>query len=89
MERLRIAASILDFEARRDKQGRLTIYRLPLDDGGGQRRGIARCNASLNLVFHAEEASLDKYSAFHRAIEPLGVIFAEPRMESAAFSPIM
>ena len=34
-ERLRMAASIVDFEARRDKQGRLQIYKLPPEDGGG------------------------------------------------------
>ena len=34
-QRLQIAASILEFEARRDKQGRLKVYRLPAGDGGG------------------------------------------------------
>jgi len=34
-ERLRIAKSILSFEARRDKKGRLAVYKLPKGDGGG------------------------------------------------------
>ena len=34
-ERLRIAESILNFEARRDRQGRLQVYKLPSGDGGG------------------------------------------------------
>jgi hypothetical protein len=35
-ERRRMAASILEFEARRDRQGRIEIYRLHPDDGGGK-----------------------------------------------------
>jgi len=34
-ERLRIASQILDWEARRDSQGRLRVYKLPPGDGGG------------------------------------------------------
>jgi peptidoglycan hydrolase-like protein with peptidoglycan-binding domain len=52
-ERQRMAASILSFEARRDKQGRLTVYRLPSDDGGG-----AYEVAGINERFHPEEAKL-------------------------------
>ncbi|MHC4044994.1 M15 family metallopeptidase [Bradyrhizobium sp. 23AC] len=48
-----MAASILSFEARRDKQGRLTIYRLPADDGGG-----AYEVAGINERFHPEEARM-------------------------------
>jgi hypothetical protein len=33
--RTRMAQAIVDFEARRDKQGRLTVYKLPANDGGG------------------------------------------------------
>lgn len=52
-ERRRMAASILSFEARRDKQGRLTVYKLPPDDGGG-----AYEVAGINERFHPEEAKL-------------------------------
>lgn len=31
----RMGKFIIDFEARRDKQGRLNVYRLPVGDGGG------------------------------------------------------
>lgn len=35
-ERRRMAQSIIDFEARRDAQGRLQVYYLPSGDGGGR-----------------------------------------------------
>ncbi|HWA89475.1 MAG TPA: M15 family metallopeptidase [Rhizomicrobium sp.] len=34
-QRLRMASSIVNFEARRDAQGRLKVYKLPPGDGGG------------------------------------------------------
>jgi hypothetical protein len=34
--RLRMAKAIMDFEARRDKQGHLVVYNLPANDGGGR-----------------------------------------------------
>ncbi len=34
--RAKIAKSIVDFEARRDAQGHLTVYNLPAGDGGGR-----------------------------------------------------
>ena len=34
-QRQRMAKAIVDFEARRDKQGRLAVYQLPSGDGGG------------------------------------------------------
>jgi peptidoglycan hydrolase-like protein with peptidoglycan-binding domain len=51
-ERLKIAGSILDFEARRDRQGRLQIYKLPAGDGGGSYEV-----AGINERYHPEEAS--------------------------------
>jgi peptidoglycan hydrolase-like protein with peptidoglycan-binding domain len=48
-----MAGSILSFEARRDKQGRLTVYKLPPEDGGG-----AYEVAGINDRFHPEEARL-------------------------------
>src|SRR5262245_5634250 len=50
-ERLKIAGSILDFEARRDRQGRLQIYKLPAGDGGGTYEV-----AGINERYHPEEA---------------------------------
>jgi len=35
-ERTRMAKAILDFEARRDKNGHLQVYELPAGDGGGR-----------------------------------------------------
>lgn len=35
-QRLRMAGAIIDFEARRDAQNRLTVYQLPSGDGGGR-----------------------------------------------------
>ncbi len=35
-QRLSMARDIVNFEARRDKQGRLTVYNLPSNDGGGR-----------------------------------------------------
>ncbi|AWL98759.2 M15 family metallopeptidase [Bradyrhizobium amphicarpaeae] len=52
-DRQRMAASILSFEARRDKQGRLTVYKLPSDDGGGTYEV-----AGINERFHPEEARM-------------------------------
>jgi hypothetical protein len=34
--RLRMAKDIINFEARRDKQGHLVVYQLPANDGGGR-----------------------------------------------------
>ena len=35
-ERLKMAAAIVNFEARRDQNGKLKVYRLPAGDGGGR-----------------------------------------------------
>lgn len=50
-ERLRMAESIVNFEARRDKQGHLAIYKLPPGDGGGTFEV-----AGINERFHPDEA---------------------------------
>ncbi len=52
-ERLRMAGLILDFEARRDKQRRLKVYKLPRGDGGG-----AFEVAGINERYHPAEARL-------------------------------
>ncbi|NEQ22489.1 MAG: hypothetical protein F6K28_25560 [Microcoleus sp. SIO2G3] len=50
-ERLRIASQILDWEARRDSQGRLRVYKLPPGDGGGTYEV-----AGINDRYHPVEA---------------------------------
>jgi peptidoglycan L-alanyl-D-glutamate endopeptidase CwlK len=50
-ERLRIARQILNWEARRDSQGRLSIYPLPHGDGGGKYEV-----AGINEKYHPNEA---------------------------------
>jgi hypothetical protein len=50
-DRLKIAHSILNFEARRDAQGRLAVYPLPVDDGGGTYEV-----AGINDRYHPLEA---------------------------------
>lgn len=48
-ERRRMAQEIVNFEARRDKQGRLKVYNLPKGDGGGRFEV-----AGLNERYHRE-----------------------------------
>ena len=50
-QRGRIAQSILNFEARRDSQGRIAIYELPSVDGGGTYEV-----AGINDRYHPEQA---------------------------------
>jgi peptidoglycan hydrolase-like protein with peptidoglycan-binding domain len=50
-ERQQIAQSILDFEAERDNQGHLRVYKLPAGDGGGTYEV-----AGINNRYHPEEA---------------------------------
>lgn len=50
-ERRRIAQSIVDFEARRDRQGHLQVYELPGDDGGGTYEV-----AGINDRYHPDDA---------------------------------
>ena len=51
-ERLRMAKSIIDFEARRDAKGRLQVYKLPAGDGGGTYEV-----AGINDRYHPVEAA--------------------------------
>jgi peptidoglycan hydrolase-like protein with peptidoglycan-binding domain len=51
-ERLRMAESIVNFEARRDAQGHLRIYKLPAGDGGGTYEV-----AGINDRYHPTEAA--------------------------------
>ncbi|BAY66523.1 hypothetical protein NIES22_66620 [Calothrix brevissima NIES-22] len=54
-ERLKIAAQILNWEARRDSQGRLEVYTLLPGDGGGKYEV-----AGINDKYHPHEAKLLK-----------------------------
>lgn len=49
MTRLEMVQKIIDFEARRDKQGKIILYRLPSNDGGG-----AWEYAGINDKYHPE-----------------------------------
>ncbi|MEY2410616.1 MAG: hypothetical protein QOF48_3286 [Verrucomicrobiota bacterium] len=50
--RSRMARVILNFEARRDGQGRLAVYKLPANDGGGTYEV-----AGINDKYHPDQAS--------------------------------
>ena len=56
-ERLAMAKIIVNFEARRDAQGRLMVYRLPPDDGGG-RYEVAGINERYNTTVCDELVAL-------------------------------
>lgn len=51
-DRLRMAGKIVDFEGRRDNQGRLKVYFLPAGDGGGRYEV-----AGINDRYHPTEAA--------------------------------
>jgi hypothetical protein len=50
--RIRMAARILNFEARRDSEGHIMVYNLPSADGGGSYEV-----AGINQRYHPEEAA--------------------------------
>lgn len=52
MRRLRMAQAIINFEARRDAQGRIQVYAPPSNDGGG-----AYEVAGINVRYHPEKAA--------------------------------
>jgi lysozyme family protein len=56
-QRLAMAKIIVDFEARRDAHGRLVVYYLPPDDGGG-RYEVAGINERFNKVVCDELVAL-------------------------------
>ncbi len=51
-QRRRMAKAIVDFEARRDSKGRLAVYKLPANDGGGTYE-----IAGINDRYHPEQAA--------------------------------
>jgi peptidoglycan hydrolase-like protein with peptidoglycan-binding domain len=67
-QRMAMARAIINFEARRDKKGRLQVYKLPAGDGGG-RYEVAGINEKYNkevcdhLVALIEAGQYDKAEA--------------------------
>lgn len=51
-QRARMGAKIVEFEAERDKQGRIQVYHPPANDGGGEYEV-----AGINVRYHADEAA--------------------------------
>lgn len=91
-ERLEMARDIVNFEARRDKAGHLTIYNLPANDGGG-RYEVAGINERYDgpavdkLVemlnagkFDDAEAFAEEYIANNT--DPAELLTVIPRLES-------
>ncbi|MFZ1103040.1 MAG: peptidoglycan recognition family protein [Hyphomicrobiaceae bacterium] len=73
--RLAMARVILDFEARRDAQGRIAVYRLPAGDGGGryevaginERYHPAVCDELVALIRAGRHAEAEERTAEHIA----------------------
>lgn len=91
-ERLEMARDIVNFEARRDKAGHLTVYHLPANDGGG-RYEVAGINERYDgpavdkLVdllnagkFDEAEAFAEEYIAENT--DPAELLTVIPRLES-------
>ncbi len=91
-QRLQMAQDIINFEARRDKKGRLTVYHLPANDGGG-RYEVAGINerydgpAVHKLVellqegkFNEAETYAEEYIAENT--DPAELLTHIPRLES-------
>jgi uncharacterized protein (TIGR02594 family) len=51
-QRAHMGAKIVEFEAERDKQGRIQVYHPPANDGGGEYEV-----AGINVRYHADEAA--------------------------------
>ena len=65
-ERQRMAAAIVNFEARRDAQGHLAVYNLPPGDGGG-RYEVAGINERYNKATCDQLVSLIQQGRFDEA----------------------
>jgi lysozyme family protein len=99
-ERLRIAKSILDFEARRDAAGRLAVYQLHPDDGGGtyevaginDRYHPAEARALADLIAagrhaEAETRAIEFMARFTDVVRPWsGVTAIESYLRDSAFN---
>jgi hypothetical protein len=74
-QRMSMARLILDFEARRDTQGRIAVYRLPPGDGGGryevaginERYNAAVCDELVALIRAGRHAEAETRAAEHIA----------------------
>jgi lysozyme family protein len=80
--RLEMAKIIVDFEARRDAQGRLVVYQLPPDDGGG-RYEVAGINERYNKTLCDELVQLVQ-SGRQQEAEARAVAFIADDTEQAA-----
>lgn len=91
-QRLSMARDIINFEARRDKEGHLAVYHLPPNDGGG-RYEVAGINerydgpAVRHLVellgdkqFDEAESYAEEYIA--KNTDPADLLTTSPRIES-------
>jgi hypothetical protein len=74
-QRLRMAAAIIDFEARRDAQHRLTVYMLPSGDGGG-RFEVAGINERYDRPVANELAGLIQQGKYDQAEQVARVYIA-------------
>ena len=91
-QRLRMAACILDFEARRDAAGHLKVYALPANDGGGayevaginQRYDREACDALIKMIgegqFNEAEIFATEYIA--KNTDPAAGMTSVPMIES-------
>jgi len=91
-QRLSFARDIINFEARRDKSGHLSVYHLPPNDGGG-RYEVAGINerydgpAVLKLVQLLNEAKYEEAEHFAEEYvaentDPAELLTHVPRLES-------
>lgn len=81
-ERLRIGKQIVDWEARRDSEGRIKVYQLPEGDGGGKYEV-----AGINDKYHPQEAKMLKdlvESGKHSEAEKLAATYIATYTDNAA-----
>lgn len=81
-ERRRMARAIVDFEARRDRKGRLAVYRLPTGDGGGAYE-VAGINQKYNRATCDRLVSLLKAGRYEEA-EALATDFIARNTDAVA-----
>ena len=91
-QRLHMARDIINFEARRDKHGHLSVYKLPKNDGGG-RYEVAGINekydgpAVRKLVALLSEEKFDEAEAYAEEYiagntDPASLLSDIPRLQS-------
>jgi hypothetical protein len=80
MTRLQMAQWIVNQEARRDKQGRLRVYNLPANDGGGrfevaginERYDTAKCLQLVAMLNAGQYAAAEREAAQYIALQTDG-----------------